>query len=57
MPVPGGNGLLNQSLGGWLVAGRVKPTIGSVFAMDDALAALARMEAAVQFGKIVLTIP
>lgn len=40
-----------------VAAGRIKPAIDSVYAMDDALKALARMEGAEQFGKIVLTIP
>jgi NADPH:quinone reductase-like Zn-dependent oxidoreductase len=40
-----------------VTAGRIKPVVDSVYAMDDALEALARMEAARQFGKIVLTIP
>ncbi|MCZ6740832.1 MAG: zinc-binding dehydrogenase, partial [Alphaproteobacteria bacterium] len=37
--------------------GQIEPVIDSVYAMDDALEALDRMEGARQFGKIVLTIP
>ncbi len=37
--------------------GRLTPVIDSVYAMDDAMEALDRMENAEQFGKIVLTIP
>jgi NADPH:quinone reductase-like Zn-dependent oxidoreductase len=37
--------------------GRAKPVVDSVFPLADARAAHERMEAAEQFGKIVLTIP
>lgn len=37
--------------------GRIVPVIDSVHPIDDALAALARLEAGAQFGKIVLDIP
>lgn len=40
-----------------VAAGKLRPVIDGVFAMDDALAALERMERADQFGKIVLTVP
>ena len=38
-------------------SGRAKPVIDSVFPLEEARAAHERMEAAEQFGKIVLTIP
>ena len=38
-------------------SGRAKPVVDSVFPLADAQAAHERMEAAEQFGKIVLTIP
>ena len=40
-----------------VAAGRIEPVIDSVYAMDDAVEALDRLEQARQFGKIVLTIP
>lgn len=40
----------------WIEAGRVKPVIDSVFALDDAEAAQARMQAGEHAGKIVLEI-
>jgi NADPH:quinone reductase-like Zn-dependent oxidoreductase len=38
-------------------SGRAKPVVDSVFPLEQAQAAHERMEAADQFGKIVLTIP
>jgi NADPH:quinone reductase-like Zn-dependent oxidoreductase len=38
-------------------SGRAKPVVDSTFQLDEAQAAHERMEAAEQFGKIVLTIP
>jgi len=38
-------------------SGRAKPVVDSIFSLQDAQAAHERMEAAEQFGKIVLTIP
>jgi NADPH:quinone reductase-like Zn-dependent oxidoreductase len=38
-------------------SGRAKPVVDSVFPLAEARAAHERMEAAAQFGKIVLTVP
>jgi NADPH:quinone reductase-like Zn-dependent oxidoreductase len=40
-----------------VAAGTLRPVIDGVLAMDDALAAFARLDRADQFGKIVLTVP
>ncbi len=46
-----------RALLGTVAGGKLRPVIDGVLAMDDALAAFARLDRADQFGKIVLTVP